>query len=94
MIERLYRDAAFPWSWVAQGLYVQDPPQGLVRGTTGDPRLCGRPCGRRRRTKGMIAFYARLVSADPVAAARLHPRDESKIIRALEVYQLSGVPMS
>jgi tRNA dimethylallyltransferase len=29
-----------------------------------------------------------------VAAARLHPRDESKVIRALEVYQLSGRRMS
>jgi tRNA dimethylallyltransferase len=36
----------------------------------------------------------RLVAVDPVAAARLHPRDESKVIRALEVCQVSGRRMS
>jgi len=34
------------------------------------------------------------VADDPVSAARLHPRDESKVIRALEVYRLSGRRMS
>jgi tRNA dimethylallyltransferase len=34
------------------------------------------------------------VAADPVSAAKLHPRDISKIIRALEVHHLSGIPIS
>ena len=31
---------------------------------------------------------------DPVSAAKLHPRDTSKVIRALEVHHLSGRPLS
>jgi tRNA dimethylallyltransferase len=43
---------------------------------------------------GHDRLYARLVAVDPVVAARLHPRDESKVIRALEVHQVSGRRMS
>jgi tRNA dimethylallyltransferase len=46
------------------------------------------------KDQGYDCLYARLVDVDPVAAARLHPRDESKVIRALEVHQLSGRRMS
>jgi tRNA dimethylallyltransferase len=35
-----------------------------------------------------------LVSVDPVSASKLHPHDTAKVIRALEVHQLSGKPMS
>lgn len=43
---------------------------------------------------GPDRFYARLAVVDPVTAAKLHPRDTSKVIRALEVHQLSGSAMS
>jgi tRNA dimethylallyltransferase len=46
------------------------------------------------REQGQDHLYARLAAADPVTAAKLHARDTSKIIRALEVHRLSGIPMS
>jgi tRNA dimethylallyltransferase len=49
---------------------------------------------REAEDQGHDRLYARLVEVDPETAARLHPRDESKVIRALEVYQLSGRRMS
>ncbi|MBP2016798.1 tRNA dimethylallyltransferase [Symbiobacterium terraclitae] len=39
-------------------------------------------------------LHARLVEVDPVSAARLHPNDIIRIVRALEVYHLTGVPIS
>ena len=43
---------------------------------------------------GGEALHARLRAIDPASAARLHPRDTQRIIRALEVYQLTGQPLS
>ena len=39
---------------------------------------------------GGEAMLGELAAADPEAAARLHPNDEKRIIRALEVYQSTG----
>ncbi len=46
------------------------------------------------RTHGWPALHARLARVDPVTAARLAPGDAQRIQRALEVFQLSGRPMS
>ncbi|MDX1252796.1 MAG: tRNA (adenosine(37)-N6)-dimethylallyltransferase MiaA [Gammaproteobacteria bacterium] len=43
---------------------------------------------------GWAALHARLAEVDPAAARRIHPNDPQRIQRALEVYELSGVPMS
>lgn len=43
---------------------------------------------------GIEALYERLSMVDPLAAAKLHPNDRRRIIRALEVYKLTGRPIS
>jgi tRNA dimethylallyltransferase len=46
------------------------------------------------REQGLPALYARLQQVDPKAAARIHPNDAVRIIRALEVYEMTGKPLS
>nr|WP_235918936.1 tRNA (adenosine(37)-N6)-dimethylallyltransferase MiaA [Heliomicrobium undosum] len=41
-------------------------------------------------TSGLEALHGRLAEVDPRAAARIHVNDRKRIIRALEVYQLTG----
>lgn len=41
---------------------------------------------------GSIPLHARLAEADPAAAASIHPHNGRKIIRALEVLTVTGVP--
>jgi tRNA dimethylallyltransferase len=43
---------------------------------------------------GVPALHARLSTLDPQAAARLHPTDRQRVIRALEVVESSGRPTS
>jgi tRNA dimethylallyltransferase len=43
---------------------------------------------------GWPAMHAKLVAVDPVLAARLSPNDSQRIQRALEVYRVSGKPLS
>ncbi|MCQ2560371.1 MAG: tRNA (adenosine(37)-N6)-dimethylallyltransferase MiaA [Clostridia bacterium] len=44
--------------------------------------------------KGRDYVYACLQKADPETAQRLHPNDQKRIIRALEVWEATGQPMS
>ena len=44
--------------------------------------------------KGWAAMHAQLALIDPLCAQRIHPNDPQRITRALEVYQISGRPMS
>ena len=43
---------------------------------------------------GWPALHAELALHDPVTAARLHPQDTQRIARALEVFRISGQPLS
>jgi len=44
--------------------------------------------------RGWPALHAELAAVDPVAAARLAPNDSQRIGRALEIFRLTGTPMS
>lgn len=44
--------------------------------------------------RGREALHQRLGQIDPEAAARIHPNDPQRIQRALEVYEISGRPLS
>lgn len=43
---------------------------------------------------GLSGLHQKLAQVDPQAAGRIHPNDEKRIIRALEVYELTGRPIS
>ncbi|HIU47183.1 MAG TPA: tRNA (adenosine(37)-N6)-dimethylallyltransferase MiaA [Candidatus Fimadaptatus faecigallinarum] len=43
---------------------------------------------------GPVRMHARLAQVDPVTAARLHVNDTRRVIRALEIYETTGAPMS
>ena len=92
-IERLYRDRRLPLVVGGTGLYVRTLLKGLCGAPPADPTVRA-VLRREAKEQGHDRLYARLVEVDPATAARLHPRDESKVIRALEVYQLSGRRMS
>lgn len=43
---------------------------------------------------GIVALHQQLAELDPQSASRLHPHDTQRILRALEIYHLTGKPMS
>jgi len=43
---------------------------------------------------GKQALHQRLAQVDPQAAARIHPNDPQRVQRALEVYEISGQPLT
>ena len=46
------------------------------------------------RERGAAPLRAELAARDPVSAARIHENDEYRLLRALEVWRLSGRPLS
>jgi tRNA dimethylallyltransferase len=46
------------------------------------------------QTEGAEALHAQLRRVDPLSARRLHPHDQRRIIRALEVTEMTGIPFS
>ena len=48
----------------------------------------------RAQAEGLVGLHSELTNIDPVAAEHINPNDSKRIIRALEVYQLTGKPIS
>ena len=64
----------------------------LFPDTSADPEL--RRQLEARGAEDPAALHAELAAVDPAAAAKLHPNDLRRIVRALEVYYRTGVPIS
>ncbi|HEY5931694.1 MAG TPA: tRNA (adenosine(37)-N6)-dimethylallyltransferase MiaA [Nitrospira sp.] len=92
-IERLYAANRLPLVVGGTGLYIRTLIRGLCPAPEADP-LVRADLKKLREAGGRDSLYAELARVDPETAARLHPNDESKMIRALEVYRLSGRPLS
>ncbi|MBI3333818.1 MAG: tRNA (adenosine(37)-N6)-dimethylallyltransferase MiaA [Candidatus Omnitrophica bacterium] len=75
------------------GLYVKALVDGLCEAPGKDPGLRERLLAEVRQ-EGTGALYGRLQTVDPAAAARIHPHDWRKIVRALEVFLISGRPLT
>ena len=45
---------------------------------------------QRAQTQGLLSLWKELESFDPITAQKLHPNDQKRIIRAIEIYRLSG----
>lgn len=48
----------------------------------------------RLETIPTATLYSQLLTIDPAAAAKIHPNDKKRMIRALEVFELTGKPIS
>jgi tRNA dimethylallyltransferase len=49
---------------------------------------------RKLESEGSEVLHGRLAGVDPVSARRLHPNDVRRVVRALEVWHLTGRPLS
>ena len=75
------------------GLYLKAVFHGLFPGAFSDPVIRKR-LHKEAEKDGGSELYQRLQKVDSATAQRLHPHDLFRIIRALEVWECSGRPMS
>jgi len=75
------------------GLYIRVLTEGLAAVPAGDQKV--RDVLRQRAVElGSPALHRELAAVDPEAANMLHPNDLVRITRALEVFELTGQPLS
>jgi tRNA dimethylallyltransferase len=75
------------------GLYLKALIKGFFQGPKGDEKLRERL--KEDKSKfGLDHLFDKLKEVDPKAALRIHPHDSVRIIRALEVYELTGKPIT
>ena len=75
------------------GLYFRAIVDGLFEGPGANPALRKR-LEAEAAQHGVDTLHKRLQTCDPESADRIHPNNLVRVIRALEVYELTGTPMS
>ena len=92
-VSRLHSQGLLPLMVGGTGLYIR----GLLRG------LCPAPSAnwpmrqaftQEAREQGWSFLHEKLHQVDPDLAKRLHPNDQPKVLRGLEVYHMLGIPLS
>ncbi len=74
-------------------LYIKALLYGLFDGPGNDEQIRA-ALHARAQAEGWAALHAELTRIDPEAAGRISANDAKRIVRALEVYQLTGQPIS
>lgn len=74
-------------------MYFKALTQGLSAMPAANPEI-RQQLLEEKNDKGIAALHQRLSLLDPQTAARLPPQDSQRIIRALEVYTISGITIS
>jgi len=93
LIDAITRRGKLPILAGGTMLYFNALTQGLAALPDADPNIRARLDSDLRRL-GSAALHQRLQAIDPEAATRIHPNDPQRIQRALEVFELSGRPLS
>ncbi len=77
------------------GFYLRALTDGLsLGGIPSDPAMREQIKASASTDEGKQVLYGKLIEADPVTAAKLHPNDLVRVSRAMEVYYLTGKPLS
>ncbi len=74
-------------------LYIKSLLYGLFDGAGTDEQI-RTELRERAEAEGLAGLHGELTKIDPAAAERINPNDAKRIVRALEVYQLTGKPIS
>jgi tRNA dimethylallyltransferase len=74
-------------------LYLRALLEGIFAGPTANAAIRQRLDAEAQQS-GVPALHKQLAAADPLAASRIHPNDLRRIVRALEVFAMTGRPIS
>lgn len=93
MIGQLFESKKPIWVVGGTGLYIKTLTQGIFFSPKIDSHI-REHLRAEAKEKGGEALFERLKRVDSLTALRLHPNDLFRIIRALEVFDSTGVPIS
>jgi tRNA dimethylallyltransferase len=93
VVDSLHKAGRMPIVVGGTGLYMKVLTRGICEGAPSDPGM-RREILREAEEKGLSGLYAELARSDPRSAAKINPNDRQRISRALEVYRLTGMPLT
>ena len=76
------------------GMYLQSLSLPMDYGAVGGDEAIRKKYHEIADAQGPEALHDLLKRVDPASAQKLHPNDVRRVVRALEVYDLTGVPLS
>jgi tRNA dimethylallyltransferase len=92
-IDRLLGEQKFPIVVGGSGLYIRALVDGFFDKQVFDQQVKAR-LKDEIKNLGLEILYERLKQVDPISAEKLHSNDKHRIVRALEVYELTGISLS
>jgi len=92
-IEEIFKCGKQPIVVGGSGLYIRALVDGFFKPRVYDLNVKS-DLKKQLSEKGVYHFYERLKSVDPVTASRLRATDTQRILRALEVFEITGQPFS
>ncbi len=93
-VSQVLQRGALPFVVGGSGLYVRALANELDLPIASPDDALRATLKELARHSGADALHARLRKLDPLSADRIHPRDVKKVIRAIEVCEKTGRPMS
>jgi tRNA dimethylallyltransferase len=92
-IDKILKSQKYPLVVGGSGMYMQVLLDGIFE-VGGQDVSVRKKLEDRLMQEGAETLYAELQSVDPQAAAKIHVQDTRRIVRALEVFQITQVPIS
>ena len=93
-IQTVQQNRRIPFLVGGTGLYLRGLTEGLTDLQTGDSAVREDLKKKLAEEEGREPLYNKLVQVDPESAARIHPNDSQRLLRALEIYGTTGRPWS
>jgi len=93
VIEQIYDRGRWPIIVGGTGLYYRALARGLFPGPGADAPMRSR-LEQIAQRRGVEFLHRMLARVDPASADRIQPRDRKRMIRALEVFFLTGTPLT
>lgn len=93
VIESLQNRGKMPLVVGGTGLYMKVLTRGICPAAPRDPAI-REQLRRELEEHGLERLHQELGRVDPEAGRRLHPHDRQRVLRALEVQRLTGIPLS
>lgn len=94
LIQEIHARGKLPFIVGGTGLYVESVCYDYRFAQVGEDKEFRDEQAAFAEKHGAEALHGRLKEVDPASAEKLHPNDQRRIIRALEIFHLTGIPLS
>ncbi len=92
-ISAIHRKGKLPLLTGGTGLYLKALIKGIFSGIASDSTL-RQQLASRLKIEGSHVLHEELTAYDQVSADKIHPNDTHRLLRALEIFHLTGKPLS